>query len=622
MASDDLETILTEYLLLAFIFLGTAMVTVPLAVRFGLGSVLGYLLAGVIIGPVTGWVGSEAGRIQHIAEFGVVMMLFLVGLELEPRHLWQMRWRLMGLGGLQLGLTCIAMIGIAIIMGVVWQQAIAIGVILALSSTAIVLQTLGEKGQLKSDGGQAAFSVLLFQDIAVIPILALLPLLSMPELLGHHSSEGHGAVISLVAGRPGWQVTLITLAAVCAVVASGVFASKYLFRFIATTKLREIFTLAVLASVIAIALLMNLVGLSPALGTFIAGVVLATSEYRHEIESDLEPFKGLLLGLFFITVGAGINFSLLFGAPWTILGLSIGMMLIKVIVLGVISYLFKLHGSDKFLFSLGLAQAGEFGFVLVSFTLANAILPQSIAQILLLMITISMLLTPIVFIVLDRVILPRFAHADQRDADLIDETASVIIAGAGRFGQIANRMLRANGYETVVIDYRASMVDTMSRFGVKVFYGDAARPDLLEAAGLHDAKLLFIAIDDKEKTLAIARFARKARPDLHIIARAYDREQVYHLYQTGVNDIVRETFDSATRAAHYSLQALGYSNDDAREVVEFFVDRDKKIIRELASLWNPDLPFEENKPYVAKAREQNAQLAADMQARKRRPEVN
>ncbi|MGV3527002.1 MAG: monovalent cation:proton antiporter-2 (CPA2) family protein [Candidatus Sericytochromatia bacterium] len=609
---------MTEYLLFALIFLGSAMITVPLAVRLGLGSVLGYLIAGVLIGPITGLVGSEAERIQHIAEFGVVMMLFLVGLELEPRHLWQMRWKLLGLGGLQMGLTAAGLMGLAVALGVDWQQALAAGLILALSSTAIVLQTLGEKGQLKSDGGQATFSVLLFQDIAVIPILALLPLLSHPELASHHA-EGH-ATLSLVEGRPGWQITLITVAAVAAVVAGGVFASRYLFRFIATSKTREIFTLAVLAMVIAIALLMSLVGLSPALGTFIAGVVLATSEYRHEIESDLEPFKGLLLGIFFITVGAGINLSLLLGQPALILGLTLGVMAVKALVLGLISYVFKLRGGDQFLFSLGLAQAGEFGFVLVSFTVANAILPQEIAQLLLLVITLSMFLTPFLFIFLDRVLLPRLAGSEQREADVIDKKGDVIIAGTGRFGQIANRMLRANGYETVVIDYRASMVEVMRRFGIKVFYGDAARHDLLEAAGLREAKLLFIAIDDKEKTLEIARFARKARPNLHIVARAYDREHVYQLYQTGVNDIVRETFDSATRAALYALQALGYAQTEAREIVDLFIDRDKKLLRELAGLWDPDIPIEENQPYLLKAKEMSAQLAADMLARTRQAE--
>ncbi len=604
---------MTEYLLFAFIFLGSAMITVPLAVKLGLGSVLGYLMAGLVIGPFTGLVGAEAGRIQHIAEFGVVMMLFLVGLELEPRHLWQMRWKLLGLGGLQMGLTALAFMGGAMVLGVMWSQAIAIGLILALSSTAIVLQTLGEKGLLKSDGGQSTFSVLLFQDIAVIPILALFPLLALPELMGHHA-DAHSS-LSLVEGRPGWQVTLISLAAIASVISGGVFASKYLFRFMATTRLREIFTLAVLAMVIAIALLMSLVGLSPALGTFIAGVVLATSEYRHEIESDLDPFKGLLLGVFFITVGASINVNLLLDSLGSIMGLTLAVMAIKAAVLGLIAYIFKLRGSDKWLFALGLAQAGEFGFVLVSFTLANAILAPALAQTLLLIITLSMFFTPFVFILLDRVLLPRLAATPEREADTIDTHGDVIIAGTGRFGQIANRMLRANGYKTVVIDYRAEAVDMMQRFGIKVFYGDAARPDLLEAAGLRQARLLFIAIDDQEKTLAIARFARKVRPDLHIIARAHDRVHVYQLFQTGVNDIVRETFDSATRAAYYAFQALGYADPDAREIVDIFVDRDKKIIRELAELWDPERTLDQNPAYVNKAKEMSAQLAADMLAR-------
>ncbi|MGB5412488.1 MAG: monovalent cation:proton antiporter-2 (CPA2) family protein, partial [Woeseiaceae bacterium] len=374
----------------AFIYLCAAVIAVPIAKRLGLGSVLGYLLAGIAIGPVIGLVGSETREIQHFAEFGVVMMLFLVGLELQPRMLWQMRNRLIGLGGLQVGITVLLIAGAALLMGVYWSVALTIGLIFSLSSTAIVLQTLNEKGLTKTEGGRASFSVLLFQDIAVIPMLALIPLLVLPELAGgvsegtvatsgHQGEIAHNEDLSLVAGLPGWAHALVVLGAVATVLLGGHFLSRPLFRFIAESRLREIFTASALLLVIGIALLMTLVDLSPALGTFLAGVVLANSEFRHELESDIEPFKGLLLGLFFITVGAGMNFGVLFADFATIMGLTIGVMLIKGLVLYGLARLFRLDAADRWLFTLGLAQAGEFGFVLLSFSLQSHVIPSELA---------------------------------------------------------------------------------------------------------------------------------------------------------------------------------------------------------------------------------------------------
>ncbi len=437
---------MTGFLLLAFIFLIAGVIAVPLASRFGLGSVLGYLVAGIVISPILALLHVDVVQIQHFAEFGVVMMLFLVGLELEPKTLWAMRARLFGLGGGQVGLTALAVAAAAMLLGQPFSVALAVGLVLALSSNAIVLQTLNEKGLMRSDGGNSSFAVLLTQDIAVIPMLALIPLLAMPELvdaLSHGAGHGegdHGTTLSLVDGLNGWQTALVTLGAIGFVVVLGSYLTNPIFRFIAAANLRELFTAAALMMVIGIALLMTLVGLSPALGTFLAGVVLANSRYRHELESDIDPFKGLLLGLFFMTVGAGINFALFFDGFVTIVGLTLGLMGIKVAVLLVLGRIFNLRGADKWLFALGLAQAGEFGFVLLSFTVANAVIPADLADLLLLVVALSMLLTPLLFILYDRVIAPRFSTEEEREADEMPPDSKIIIAGAGRVGGLVNRM--------------------------------------------------------------------------------------------------------------------------------------------------------------------------------------
>ncbi|MCZ4273211.1 monovalent cation:proton antiporter-2 (CPA2) family protein [Maritalea porphyrae] len=598
---------MTGLLFQGFIYLCAAVIAVPIAKRLGLGSVLGYLIAGIVIGPITGLVGSETQDIQHFAEFGVVMMLFLVGLELEPRALWDMRNRLLGLGGLQVGATTLIIGTIAYLLGVPWQSAIAVGLVFALSSTAIVLQTLNEKGLMKSDGGQSSFSVLLFQDIAVIPMLALIPLLAIQEYLDHlhddhgASSGGHGAEMSLVEGLAGWQVAGVTVLAIVAVVVGGHYLSRPLFRFIAGAKLREVFTAAALLLVVGIALLMTLVGLSPALGTFLAGVVLANSEFRHELESDIDPFKGLLLGLFFITVGAGINFGYLFDQFAIVVGLTVGLMSIKALVLYCLAIIFKLKGADKWLFTLGLAQAGEFGFVLLSFTLQNGVISNELSQLLLLVVALSMLLTPALFIAYERLLLPKLTNEQQRKEDEITEQGTVIIAGTGRFGQIVNRMLLGNGFKTVVLDLSAEAVDRVGRFGVKTFFGDASRPDLLHAAGLHEAKMIVVAIDDEARALEIVRHARQVRPDIHIVARARDRNSVYDMYYAGANDMIRETFDSSVRAGRSALEGLGIHPYEAEKIASAFVELDLWGIRQLAELHNPDIPPHENDEYIKKA---------------------
>ncbi|MFO1207830.1 MAG: monovalent cation:proton antiporter-2 (CPA2) family protein [Amaricoccus sp.] len=596
-------------LLPAFVYLCAALVAVPLAGRAGLGSVLGYLAAGVLIGPILGLAG-DAQSLQGFAELGVVMMLFLVGLALEPRLLWRMRGQLAGLGGLQVAITCLLLAGAGAAVGLAWSAALTVGMILAMSSTAIVLQTLKEKGYLRTEGGQAGFAVLLFQDIAVIPILALIPLLGHGGAVG--GAEGHAAAPSLVAGLPGWAAALATLGAVAVLVLGGQYLARPLFRFIARAGLREVFTAAALAVVIGCALLMTAVGLSPALGAFLAGVVLATSEFRHELESDIEPFKGLLLGLFFITVGAGIDFRALSAAPGLILAVTLGLILVKAAVLWGLGTVFRLRGSDRLLFALGLAQAGEFGFVLISFSRQAGAIDAGLAGTLSLAVTLSMLATPLLFLAYERISVRGQVGAVERDPDEITERGTVIIAGLGRFGQVVNRILLSNGYRTVVLDHQAEHVDEMRRFGVRGFYGDATRPDLLHAAGLAEAKVLVVAIDDPERTLELVKFARRARPDIHIVARAFDRVAVYALFQAGANDIVREVFDSSVRAGRCALEGLGIHPFRAQKLVEAHVRFDRESMRMLAEVWDPEVSVFENPAYIRIAAERSAELERAM----------
>jgi len=475
---------MTGFLLLAFVFLIAGVIAVPIASRLGLGSVLGYLIAGIVISPILALLQVDVISIQHFAEFGVVMMMFLIGLELEPKMLWSMRAKLLGLGGGQVAITTALIMAAAMFFGVSWTVALTIGLVLGLSSTAIVLQTLSEKGLMKSDGGQSTFSVLLFQDIAVIAMLALVPLLALPELTEALSitaaeGSGHDASLSLVAGLPGWGVALVTLGAVATVIIVGSFLTGPIFRFIAAAQLRELFVATTLMMVIGIALLMLLVGLSPALGTFLAGVILANSEYRHELESDIDPFKGLLLGLFFMTVGASINFALLVDNLSSILGLTIGLMVLKVAVLYLLAVFFKIRGSDRWLFSLGLAQAGEFGFVLLALAVSSAAIPIDLAGQMLLIVALSMLFTPVLFILFDRVILPRFANEEAREMDDIAEESEIIIAGHGRVGGIVSRLTLAQSSLKCSRHLMCTRILVMPRAPIFYMLQDLLKPNCL-----------------------------------------------------------------------------------------------------------------------------------------------
>ena len=603
----------------ATIYLGAAVLAVPIAVRLGLGSVLGYLIAGIAIGSFLG-LGEDTEDLRHFAEFGVVLMLFLIGLELDPKALWEMRHRLVGLGGLQVVVTVFVVMAGALALGLAWQTALAVGMVLALSSTAIVLQTLSEKHLLRTKGGRSSFSVLLTQDIAVIPMLALLPLLSIraPVALGPdgsvvrgeaaHAASDAGHAISLVEGLPGWAVTLVTLGAVGAVVVFGIFATRPLFRWIHAAKLRELYVAFALLIVVGIAVLMGMVGLSPALGTFLAGVVLANSEFRHELESDIEPFKGLLLGLFFITVGAGIDFRVLWQQLGPILGLTLALMLTKFLILFALAVTFRIRGRDRWLFTLGLAQAGEFGFVLASFSLQQGVISPALADRLLLIVALSMLLTPLFFIAYEHLSARTRDDDDAVPHDEIDEQQPVIIAGIGRFGQVVNRLVQVAGFKTTVLDSDLETIQLMRRFGFKGFFGDPTRPELLHAAGLASARVLVVALDNREKAIQLVRYARKERPDIHIVARARDRVHTYQLYQAGANDIVREMFDSSLRAGRYVLENMGLTDFEAKEMEYFFFRKDREALRDLASLWDPSIPVAENNAYVDRARELNKEL--------------
>ena len=598
-----------SFLFQATIYLAAAVIAVPVAKRLGLGSVLGYLIAGVLIGPVLGLIGSEAQDLRHFAEFGVVMMLFLVGLELEPMALWNMRARLIGLGGLQISLTTAVITAAAIALGQPWSVALAIGLAFSLSSTAIVIQTLSEKDLMHTLGGRSAFSVLLTQDIAVIPMLALIPLLAMPGLLNIGGvGRDHSEEMSLVAGLSGWGVTFVTLTAVAVVILAGMYLTRPVFRFIAQSRLREMFTAMALLLVVGIAFLMTLVGLSPALGTFLAGVVLANSEFRHELESDIQPFKGLLLGLFFITVGAGINFGILFDNFTAIIGITLGVMLIKSSILLILAYLFRFRGRDRILFVLSLAQAGEFGFVMLNTTVKYNVIPTATSEMLALIIALSMLLTPALFILYEHLAKRKIERAVTREHDKIEEQGKVIIVGIGRFGQIVNRMALAAGIKTVVIDHHVDQIDQMRKYGVKGYFGDPTRPELMHAAGLHKAAVLIVAIDDKKAAVKLVENARKSQPDLHIIARAYDRNHTYQLYRAGATDIVRETFDSSIRASKYMLQELGWSGFEIETAADAFVTSDRGALRELSELWDPKIKTEDNKAYVERARAINKEF--------------
>lgn len=601
---------MTELLMKFTVFLIAAIIVVPVAKILRLGSVLGYLVAGVVIGPyVLGFLGSaDQENLQHASEFGVVMMLFLIGLELKPSFLWKLRVPILGMGGLQMLLCTAALAGAAMLYHQSWRLSLAIGMILALSSTAIVIQTLSEKNLLGTRAGRSAFSVLLFQDISVIPMLAILPMLAyftVEKLETEHSTP----IAQWLYHQPGYIRFLAIFGAIGTIIFTGRFLAERLFRWIAAAGIRDIFTAVALVIVVGVALLMESVGLSAALGTFLAGVMLADSEYRHEIELSIEPFKGLLLGLFFMSVGASIDFHLLITKPVKIALLVTLLILIKFIVLFVLAKLFRHRTMQALLFACAMAQGGEFAFVLFSFAENNYILPPSTANLLTLVVTLSMLITPLLMIAYETL----WQHTQKRryqhkgaETKEIHESNDIIIAGYGRFNQIIGRLLRANGHECTILDNNPKVIDTLKRFGQKVYYGDATRPDLLDLAGAKNAKLLIVGLRDADQTALVIETARKHFPHLKIIARATDRIHAYRLMDMQVDHLQREMFLSALEMGEKSLIELGHHPYTAHRQARIFKEHDENMLLELYQAWKEDPHLEQGQQpgeqYISKTR--------------------
>jgi glutathione-regulated potassium-efflux system ancillary protein KefC len=548
------------------VYLAAAVVAVPIAKRLGLGSVLGYLIAGVVIGPFGLRLITNVEDILHFAEFGVVLLLFLIGLELNPRRLWGLRKSIIGVGGAQVVSTTLLILGFGMMLGFDWKVSLVAAMGLSLSSTAIALQTLTEKSLMTTPAGNNTFSVLLFQDIAVIPILALLPLLGVEA-----ADAGSGNPL---------LDTAKVIAVIAAIVVGGHYLIRPVIRYIANTKLPEIFTAFSLLLVIGIALLMQSVDMSMALGTFLAGVLLADSEYRHELETDIEPFKGLLLGLFFISVGMSIDFGLLLQRPGLILALVGGLIAAKMVVILTLGRVLGMLTSQNLMFAFLLAQGGEFAFVIFSVANSFGALDPAIGDVLVAAVALSMLSTPLLMIIHARIVEPRFANlGEQREADVIaNREPPVIIAGFGRFGQIIARLLHANGIATTIIDHNPQQIDRVREFGYKVFYGDASRMDLLHAAGADQARLLILALDDRDAMHDTIAAARQHFPGLKILARAWDMVHAYELLDLGVTVFERETFESALSLGESALVELGFGAYRAKKLSHTFKRQDLKTL--------------------------------------------
>lgn len=562
------------FLFNTFIFLIATCIVVPLASRFRLGAVLGYLVAGVLIGPFGIALIDNSLQIMHFAEFGVIMMLFMIGLELEPAKLWKLRKLIIGLGSLQVIVTSVSFTAFGVMLGFDWRVSLACGMALSLSSTAIVLQMLQEKGLLQTSAGESCFAVLLFQDIAVIPILILMPLLAAPGI----EPETHQT--SWLSHLPAYAHTLIIAFVIALVVVTGRYLSQHMFRFIAKTNLREVFTAASLALIIGITLLMEVVGVSPGLGAFVAGVVLADSEYKHSLETDIEPFKGLLLGLFFISIGMAMNFTLLTGNPASLLGAVTALIISKAIILYMLGKIFGLDGPQNALFALALAQGGEFAFVLFQYASGLQVIVSDQSEFLTLVVALSMAATPFVMIFNDRFIQPRFMSLlPEREYDTIDEsTNSVIIAGYGRFGQIIGRFLTAQGIKATVLEKDPDQIDLLRKYGYRGYFGDASRLDILRNAGADKAILLIVAVDDADKCLEIARKSKAHFPNLKIFARARNRRHAYELYKAGVDYFRRETFDSSLTMAQEAVKFLGARELDTHYQAIQFMKHDEQTL--------------------------------------------
>ena len=557
--------------------LGAAVVAVPLFKRLGLGSVLGYLAAGLAIGPYGLALVTDSHAIIHIAEFGVVMFLFVIGLEMKPSHLWGLRRQIFGLGSLQVVISAILLTIVGTLFGASWAVSFICASGFVLTSTAIVMQVLGERQELASPRGQRIVSILLFEDLLIVPLLAIVEFLApaTPESAAH--------------ATPLWQTIGTALLSLAALVAAGLWVLNPLFRVLAASRAREVMTAAALLVVLGAGLLMETGGLSMAMGAFVAGVLLSESSFRHQLEADIEPFRGLLLGLFFLGVGMSLDLKVVAGNWGIIVSGVIALMVVKGLCVYGVARLARSNHADALDRALLMAQGGEFAFVLYSAAANAGVIDATVNANMTAIIVLSMAITPLILI-LHR----RFGAqpAQTREADTFDEHHPILVVGMGRFGQIVNSMLQMSGHSTTVIDLDPTTVAGFNRFGTKTHFGDASRPELLLAAGIENTRLLVIAIDNREQALSIARFAREVNPNIDIVARAYDRLHTFDLYQAGANEIVRETFDAAIRAGKRALERLGMSRDDAEKVGKIFYRHDRHGMIEQARVYDPTLgPF-------------------------------
>ncbi len=585
------------WLTYGFLYLTAAVLAVPIAKALGLGSIIGYLAAGIAIGPWGLALVSNVQDILHFAEFGVVLMLFLVGLELQPSRLWALRRPIFGLGSAQV-LGCAAVLFVlGWLVGLPWRVGLVGALGLALSSTAIALQSLAERNLMRTSSGQAGFSILLFQDVAAIPILALLPLLGAAAGSGSAHTPGEVALEALkIVGVIG------------AIVLGGRLLLRPVLRWIARSKTPEVFTAAALLLVVGIAMLMVMVGLSMALGAFLAGVLLADSEYRRELEADIEPFKGLLLGLFFIAVGMSIDFGVLMRSPWLMAGILFGFLACKAVVIYALARAAKIPYQERPVFTLLLAQGGEFAFVVFQAAAGAQVFPAETASLLIGSVALSMLLSPLLLVVLDRVLLRRYAHVKAPEADEISEPqdAPIVIAGFGRYGQIVARVMLMQGIRTTVLDHSVEMLEVARTFGYRVHYGDATRLDLLRIAGAGQARILVIAVDDPDQSVKIAVLARKHFPHLTVVARARDLTHWNRLRDEGVTLVQRELFESSMHSARSVLELMGLQPDEANEMTRRF--REHNIA--LSDRMYPH--HRDRAKMIAVAREGRSQLAEQM----------
>ncbi|BFU59243.1 MULTISPECIES: monovalent cation:proton antiporter-2 (CPA2) family protein [Rodentibacter] len=577
--------------------LGAAVVAVPLFKRIGLGSVLGYLAAGLAIGPYGLNVVDDPHAIIHLAEFGVVMFLFVIGLEMKPSHLWSLRRQIFGLGSMQVIISAIVLTCVSVQFGVSWEVAFVSSAGFVLTSTAIVMQVLGERKELSTKRGQKIVSILLFEDLLIVPLLAIVTFLSPFE-----STED---------SMPWWQSAGIAMLALTVLVCIGRFILNPVFRILANAKAREVMTAAALFVVLGAALLMEEAGLSMAMGAFVAGVMLSESAFRHQLEADIEPFRGLLLGLFFLGVGMALDLKVVF-ENWQLILLGvIALMLTKGICIYLIARLAKSTHKTALERALLMAQGGEFAFVLFAAGLSKGVIDETVNANMTAIVVLSMVLTPIILIIYEK--FGSKESVEEIQPDEIDEQHPILIIGMGRFGQIVNDLLRLSGYATTIVDLNPKMIKGFNEYGIKSYFGDASRREFLIAAGLEKAEFLVVAIDNKEQALSIVHFAREVNPNIKIIARSYDRFHTFDLYKVGADEIIRETFDSAVRAGKRTLVHLGMEEEVAKEVAEYYFHADRHEVELMSQVYDPKMGIFRNPLMRDIARECDQKMAADIQ---------